>query len=382
MPARNSLTIKDIYITDINQFIMKYILTIILLSSMTLVLQAQTMKWIPMEAVVAKGQCNIDTDKKHQQICYALQYTPAASGTLTSYTTGFFVSCTSMGSAVVKNQSCYMTNNVNVVNGCDGTGMILMNSSGNSGTITNSKVQAGVPVIIHQVCFSIPYGESITIKEDPITDLTTSIDISPGVYKTEYPVCEVITIRRDKYDEARPLWLDFKVTSAGDLISQLDWTTTEEKDNSHFVIERSKDGINFSPVGTVESVNRPGHVNIYQFMDKQAMEGNNYYRLQQVSNSGEPKFSPIRMVNFAHDKFAVHFTPNPADEYLLIEIQSPSSESNIQLIDHSGRVIADEKTKNFTRQVRLDVNAIVPGIYSLVVHSGDNKFTEEVIIAH
>ncbi len=361
---------------------MKYILAFILLSSMTSVIHAQTMKWIPMEAGMAKGPCTIETGKKQQQLCYVLQYTPEVSGVLTSYTTGFFISCTSMGSAVVKNQSCTMINNINLVNGCDKTGIVLMNSSGNSGSTTNSKVEAGVPVILHQVYFSIPYGESITIKEDPITDLTTSIDLANGGSKTEYPAFAEMTIRRERYDASRPLWLDFKGITAGDLISQLDWSTSEETNNSHFVIERSTDGNEFTPIGRVEAIERPAHINSYQFFDKAALLGKNYYRLQQVSQDGKAIFSPVRSVIFSENVFTVKVSPNPANKFLLVDIQSPVAESSIKLIDPTGRIVIDEKNDSKLLKTRFNVEKLSPGIYTLMVETDQDKFTDKVVIVH
>ncbi len=99
------------------------------------VMQAQTMRWIPTPAHSVSGRCSDQSTKSGLTQCYTLEYTPAVSGVLTSYTTGFLVSCTSLGSAIAKNQSCTMTPNNREVNGCDALGKVLMNSSGNSGSI-------------------------------------------------------------------------------------------------------------------------------------------------------------------------------------------------------------------------------------------------------
>ncbi len=359
---------------------MKNKITIIIISLAIITGRAQTMKWIPMEAGMASGPCAVDNSHKQQQLCYALQYTPAASGTLTSYTTGFYVSCTSMGSPISKNQSCTMINNVHITNGCDASKIVLMNSSGNSGT--NTKVESGVPVILHEVCFDIPYGESITIKEDPITDLTTSIDQLNETPKTEFPSYEEITIRRDRYDESKPMLLDFKGIPAGDYVAQLDWSTSLEKNNSYFNIERSFDGNEFEQIGQLNATEKPGPVNSYQFFDKAARPGKNYYRLQQVDIDGKDQYSPVRTVDFAAEVLTVHLSPNPADDYLEVAIQSPTSKSHIKLIDATGRVVVEEKNDNKLLTVKLDVKKINPGTYTLVVETDMDKYAEKVIIAH
>jgi hypothetical protein len=243
-------------------------------------------------------------------------------------------------------------------------------------------VEEGVPVILHRVCFSIPYGESITIKEDPVTDLTTSINLTNGLFKTEYPDYTEFKIRRDRPDVSRPLWLDFKAIPAGDFVAQLDWSTSKEVNNSHFVIERSIDGNIFIPLGNISATEKPLHVNSYQFFDKQAVEGDNYYRIIQYDNEGNAKPSPVRIVKFSGKAFAVHFTPNPANDYLLVDIQSPVAGSTIKLIDAAGRIVMDEKNENKLLKIRLDVKKLNPGIYTLLVETDQDKFSDKVVITH
>jgi hypothetical protein len=94
--------------------IMNHILFVIVIISAIGTLHAQTMKWISLPPGDVNGTCINDAKLKGTKVCYALEYTPTVSGTLTSYTTGFLVSCTSLGSAIRNNQSCGMVGNVKV----------------------------------------------------------------------------------------------------------------------------------------------------------------------------------------------------------------------------------------------------------------------------
>jgi hypothetical protein len=114
------------------------------------------------------GSCNFEGSCCDNILCYAIRYTPGYSGTLTSYTTGFFVNCVGGLSPIVYNQSCVMTDNSFEAGACSG-GVILFNSSGNEGALP---ITVGVPVILHRLCFMVPPGTSLTIIEDIITDLT------------------------------------------------------------------------------------------------------------------------------------------------------------------------------------------------------------------
>ena len=91
------------------------------------------------------------------------------------------------------NESCIMTDNSFEINGCMAIDSILFNSSGNAGMVP---VMAGVPIITHKVCFTLPAGESIGIKEDVVTNLSASVDLTGGGQYTEYPSYTTTTVSK------------------------------------------------------------------------------------------------------------------------------------------------------------------------------------------
>lgn len=358
------------------------IFAIAFLSLMSFLIHAQTMQWIPVRAGMNMGTCTIEKSKKQNLICYTLEYTPGVSGVLTSYTTGFFISCTSLGPPVAKNISCTMTSNVNQINGCAENGIVLVNSSGNSGNSTNSFVHAGVPINLHQVCFSIPYGDSVIIREDPVTDLTTSIDLINEDIVTEYPSFTETVIYRKRPDISKPILQDFKATKAGDFTAQLDWTTHEGADNKFFEIQRSDDGKEFLTIGRIETTPASGPINSYQFFDKEALRGINYYRLRHLDPEGNFINSPVRVLSFSDTPFAVNVTPNPADQFIFVEVQSPDTVSSIKLLELTGRVVLEETAGSNFLKARLETGKLNPGVYRVIVESGSHKFTGNVVIVH
>ena len=155
---------------------------------------ASSFAWVPDNG--AHGSCPAATNCCTDVICYGLQYTPGVSGNLTSYTTGFTANCLGMATPIVSNQSCVMTDNSFEINECVNFNAILFNSSGNAGFLP---VMANVPVITHKVCFSLSAGESVTITEDMIIDLSASVDLTGGGQYTEYPSYTTTTL-------SKPLW--------------------------------------------------------------------------------------------------------------------------------------------------------------------------------
>ena len=79
---------------------------------------------------------------------------------------------------------------------------------------------------------------------------------------------------------------------SGNLI-QLDWKTASETNNDYFIVEKSTDGMNFTPIGLVKGSGNSTINHNYSFLDKKN-EGIQlyYYRLQQVDYDGTRNFSP------------------------------------------------------------------------------------------
>ena len=297
----------------------KYNVSWMLALCITAGLQAQTMRWTPVSVPSEFGKCSFSEDKEGKTQCYVLEYVPAVSGVLTSYTAGFFVSCTSLGSAISENQSCSMSSNVRLVNGCSSVGQVLMSSSGNTGSAINNKIEAGVPVVLHQVCLTIPSGETVTIEEDPVTDLSTSVDVVGGTYATEYPSFETATFRRIRYDQdLLATILDFQARPAGGRVAQLDWSVSPKNEITSFSIERSFDGEIFEVIGELPALDEDQRRGIYQFLDRAAQPGDNFYRLRQIDDQGKEAFSPIRKIVFEQFPFTVTATPNPVKDRLSI----------------------------------------------------------------
>jgi hypothetical protein len=151
--------------------------------------------WIELFPDPSYGACLSETDCCEDIICYGLEYTPGASGIITSYTTGFFTECLSGMTPLVSNASCTMIDNSFQINECMSTDSILFNCSAYD-SLNFLAVTMGEPVILHQVCFRLVPGQSINISEDHITDLSVGLDQGGGIYVDEFPMYTNTVITR------------------------------------------------------------------------------------------------------------------------------------------------------------------------------------------
>jgi len=79
----------------------------------------------------------------------------------------------------------------------------------------------------------------------------------------------------------------------------LSWATTSEKNISHFIIEKSLDGKNYTQAGLVFAYGNTTETMIYPFFEKNIKANNNgviYYRLSSVTNDGIIEFSQVTTV--------------------------------------------------------------------------------------
>ena len=70
--------------------------------------------------------------------------------------------------------------------------------------------------------------------------------------------------------------------------------------------------------------------------------------------------------------------PNPAKDYVQIQVPSYSTVEQVQLIDISGKVLWTKSISNTTTQ--LDLNGIKPGIYQLVLSGAGSRSTNKIVI--
>ncbi|MEP6793282.1 MAG: T9SS type A sorting domain-containing protein [Saprospiraceae bacterium] len=349
-------------------------------------LASPSMEWVLLnDNNEVHGTCVSHSDCDNNVICYALKYIPNHTGKLTSYTTGFFANCTTNGNPVIdtSNRSCVMDQGASSTNNlCASSGSVLFNSSASGPQID---VTLGVPVYLQQVCFTIPAGQTVNVSADPITGLTTSITVGnpPNqMFFTETPAYTTLAINRNAICAILPLrWLSFRATKYDDLMSQLEWKTTDETNNAYFEVQRSIDfGHTWQAIGKVEAATDPGSVNTYTFIDRYASVGKNLYRIMQVDNDARLSYSSIEAVTFTSNKFMVQVWPNPASADVNVNIHAAAGSGYISLYDLNGRLILTRHFEAGESFETFHVFDLLPGVYTLSVEDGTNRQTEKIVV--
>ncbi len=151
----------------------------------------------------------------------------------------------------------------------------------------------------------------------------------------------------------------------------LQWKN-ESTSVKYFIVERSFDGIRFEQIATIDYSTG---VSNYSYTDMQyKKEGNNFYRIKEVYQSGKIDYTSTVRVNMALSILAEIF-PNPAKQVLNINLQGTVDNIKALLYDSKGRLVI---SKNLVKgSNKIVTQQLSSGIYNLVLND-DKKGTNTI----
>ena len=118
----------------------------------------------------------------------------------------------------------------------------------------------------------------------------------------------------------------------------LDWATASEINNDYFEVERSTDGRSFNYLGKKNGAGTTTLAHHYQYLDKNPINGVNYYRLKQVDFDGTTAYSEIVSVEMKSEKLELF--PNPVVGTLYLRMSDITTrEVEFQITDLMGKTM-------------------------------------------
>ncbi len=168
--------------------------------------------------------------------------------------------------------------------------------------------------------------------------------------------------------------LQFDGTLNNDIV-RLQWQTAQETGFSHFIIQRSFDGMNFTSLGDIAGTGYNGtHQYTYPDFDlKNHSEAVVFYRLQLVNNDGSSSFSKVLRFGLSKKDLSVHIFPNPVVHSLNLSFdQVNSGPVTIFIMDMKG-VVVKKQSGNMgagRASISMDVSGLPASTYVLSVTGG------------
>jgi hypothetical protein len=215
----------------------------------------------------------------------------------------------------------------------------------------------------------------------PATGLTFSLGsiIISGINTSHIPLNSTRFITVGFFDRDLPVeLLDFRAEAVNNQVA-LNWTTASETNNDYFVVERSKNGVEWEPVAQVEGHGNSLTQRFYQSYDIEPYQGLSYYRLGQIDFDATLSYSHSIAVQFTHSDFSeLTIYPNPTKNELTIKANNDALEScrifSILGQDLTHLVPFLEQT---IRKIRLDLSKLETGIYLIRTKRHVHKIYKE-----
>lgn len=162
---------------------------------------------------------------------------------------------------------------------------------------------------------------------------------------------------------------------------QLSWVTSSESNSRDFRLERSVNGVDFTPIATLPAAGNTNLEQRYGYLDKDLPDSRYvYYRLIQTDRDDRWKDLGTRKVflNSAAVDFKVY--PTVTTGSLVMEINgSLNQQLNVTITDMAGRLLSQRTVAPRQSRVSLDVSNLSRGMYIIRATSTDNSFTQKFI---
>ncbi|MEO6541904.1 MAG: T9SS type A sorting domain-containing protein [Ferruginibacter sp.] len=169
-----------------------------------------------------------------------------------------------------------------------------------------------------------------------------------------------------------------------DGVSHLSWTTSQESNSSHFEIERSIDGINYTRVGTVTAAGNSSNERNYVFNDVHPVSGINYYRFKMMDKDGRSVYSNIKTVNVTiKGNTLAAIYPSPfIDKVNIVIANETASKAEVVIFDNAGKLVIKHTVgiNKGINTIRVEnLGKLAKGFYIIKVSLDQNVFTQKLV---
>ncbi|HTL10702.1 MAG TPA: T9SS type A sorting domain-containing protein, partial [Chitinophagaceae bacterium] len=168
-------------------------------------------------------------------------------------------------------------------------------------------------------------------------------------------------------------WLSVAAIAVNERV-RIIWSVSDEVGVKNYSVERSTDGIHFSSIGLQDARLSSSNRQQYEATDRTALNGINYYRVQQIDNDGRYSYSKIVAVTITI-KDALVLAPNPATN--LVTIRNSQPIQTLQCFNTNGQLMYTARPG--TRQHSIQLQGWPEGLYLLKVMSGDKVMTTRFV---
>ena len=270
-------------------------------------------------------------------------------------------------------------------------GSILMDRFAPNISVTLTDATTSTSTAVIRVMYGVPGSGTMAVKIDSVignsltfTDINLAnnttgyyyIDITNGT--SRIVTAPVWYTRNDAAGGPLPVKLSSFTVQKIDNSAKISWSTEQENNSSHFIVERSVDGRTWNAIATVAAAGYSSHRIDYSTYDNAPMRGINYYRLKQVDKDAKFDYSSVEKALF-NSTYTAQVVPNPAKDFINLYIaKSGNQQANIQVLNAAGKLVY--KTTSTQSQLKINTAGFSKGLYFVKVIDANNVTTIKVFV--
>jgi hypothetical protein len=166
---------------------------------------------------------------------------------------------------------------------------------------------------------------------------------------------------------------------------QLNWSTALEANFSHYVIERSADGKNYSEVAIVFANGNTNQVSNYQFKDQNPGGAGKvvYYRIRFVEMSKEASYSEVRMIRLTKEtsEAALVTFPNPVKDLLKVTFPATWQRKKVlvEIYNSNGVKLQSTEISDASQTENIQLTQLGRGFYLVKASCGEQILQQRII---
>lgn len=159
------------------------------------------------------------------------------------------------------------------------------------------------------------------------------------------------------------------------------WEAVEEMNSSHYEIERSENGSDWSSITHINARENAAARQSYSYSDRNASAKLLYYRVRQVDVDGKCAFSPVRSIKNENGHMDIRNNVISSNSVYLHFSEQAKGNVIVRITYSNGRIISQKTFGQPVGQVIVPIQNAARGIYFITVADGKNlKFSKEILL--
>jgi hypothetical protein len=166
------------------------------------------------------------------------------------------------------------------------------------------------------------------------------------------------------------------------LITELEWQTATETNNSYFTIEKSSDGMNYQAMALIDGAGTSTIEHAYRFSDPQPFDGITYYRIRQTDYNGKFNYSPVRLVQFENERADLQIYPNPSNgEIVTLGLPGNAKLQRITFYNAFGQPVYEQLiTGSDPVNVSVTPGQLPVGVYTVIAIGDEGSYKKKMVV--